>query len=270
MLNCSFTLCRIVRNNASPRPTTSHLAPKPITRPPPASPPRQPIPKPVPPPAKPVSDTEDDDDYDMGFGVFVTDEGGYQLVAPEETIQPVRPPVVPPVVPAVLDRKGLERSTSLNFESSILKTQQASQGSGARHGAAGSQSTGTGALTGSQWKRTMSAEALSRQQAIARVIGTGSGSSQTTAQPLRPVVNSVAPARELPYGAKAGPSVGMDEYERMKAELETMRRAQAKATEDMLEYKKEAQKRQGEAVGIRKQLVEVRLVKAAKGGTRRF
>jgi len=116
----------------------------------------------------------------------------------------------------------------------------------------------------------MSAEALSRQQAIARVIGSGSGTSQATAQPPRPVVNSIAPPRELLSTAKAGPSVGMDEYERMKAELETMRRAQAKATEDMLEYKREAQKRQGEAVGIRKQLVEVRLVKAAKGGTRRF
>ena len=206
----------------------------------------------------------------MGFGVFVTDEGGYQLVAPEETSPPVKPAVVPLSATVVPERKGLERSTSLNFDSSSQKNQQITQGSGARYSAAGSQNGGTGGLTGSQWKRTMSAEALSRQQAIARVIGSGSGTSQATAQPPRSVINSIAPLRELPSAAKAGPSVGMDEYERMKAELETMRRAQAKATEDMLEYKREAQKRQGEAVGIRKQLVEVRLVKAAKGGTRRF
>jgi hypothetical protein len=202
----------------------------------------------------------------MGFGVFVTDEGGYQLVAPEVTNPPVKPTVVPLGAPVVPDRRALERSTSLNFETSSQKSQQASQGTTARYAAAGSQPGGTGGLTGSQWKRTMSAEALSRQQAIARVIGSGSGNSQTIAQLPRPVVNSVAPARELPPANKAGPSVGMDEYERMKAELETMRRAQAKATEDMLEYKREAQKRQGEALGIRKQLVEVSVEEGARGG----
>jgi len=109
----------------------------------------------------------------------------------------------------------------------------------------------------------MSADALARAQAIERAVGSGSSSDVVAKAALRPVVNSSRPTdpQTAPQLSAARTMATTDDAARMQAEIEALRLAlrqtEMKAEEEVMAYKREAQKRQGEAVGVRKRLEEV-------------
>lgn len=228
----------------------------------------------------------------MAMDVLVNEEGKYTIVEQAQQDRPianlpkpVSSPSVPPQAPAPalvpvpapvpisLDRQ-LGRSTSLNFDSqsqSLQRQRQQQQQQQQRPGSS-SQAFNSQGAGGSQWKRTMSADQLARKQAIEKAVGSGSAvgglaSNAVAAQavPRSTVVNSGRPidtsARNLPSATTETAAVDSREAARLQAELEALRQklreTELRAEEQVLAFKREAQKRHGEAVYVRTQLDEV-------------
>jgi Skp family chaperone for outer membrane proteins len=118
----------------------------------------------------------------------------------------------------------------------------------------------------------MSADQLARKQAIEKAVGSGSSTgalvpNAVAAQtvPRLGFVNSGRPidtsAYVQPNGTSEPAAVNPGEAARLQAELEALRRklreTELKAEEQVLAFKREAQKRHGEAVYVRTQLDEV-------------
>jgi hypothetical protein len=118
----------------------------------------------------------------------------------------------------------------------------------------------------------MSADQLARKQAIEKAVGSGSAAgalgsnavaAQTVARPT--VINSSRPsdtsAHVQPNVTSEPAAVNPGEAARLQAELEALRQklreTELKAEEQVLAFKREAQKRHGEAVYVRTQLDEV-------------
>lgn len=240
--------------------------------------------KPIPVPVQ--EEESDDDDYAMAMDVLVNEEGKYMVVPQVQPDRPIAnlpkpvssaaapaPSPAPAPVPISSDRQ-LGRSTSLNFDSqsqSLQRQRQQQQQQQQRPGSS-SQAFNSQGAGGSQWKRTMSADQLARKQAIEKAVGSGSstgalGLNAVAAQPVaRPgVVNSNRPsetsAHVQPNGTSETAPVNAGEAARLQAELEALRQklkeTELKAEEQVLAFKREAQKRHGEAVYVRTQLDEV-------------
>lgn len=210
----------------------------------------------------------------MSVGVFVDDNGGYQLVNESEghARQPApaasepRPianlPKATSPAPLSSERKALGRSTSLNFDSSSIQRRDTANRPAQAHSSQGF--GGSQAGPHHQWKRNSSADVLARAQAITKAVGSGSTSNGVVSiVPPRPVVNSSRPpAAAVPTTtATAVDTEPADENAKLQAEIErlrvAMRQTELKAEEELLSYKREAQKRQGETIGVRKRLEEV-------------
>ena len=200
------------------------------------------------------------------------------ITAPSPVLTPAQAPAqAQAAVPITSDRQ-LGRSTSLNFDSQSQslqrqRQQQQQQQQQQRPGSS-SQAYNSQGAGGSQWKRTISADQLARKQAIAKAVGSGSAAgalgsnavaAQTVARPI--VVNSGRPsdtsAHVQPNVTSETASVNPGEAARLQAELEALRQklreTELKAEEQVLAFKREAQKRHGEAVYVRTQLDEVSL-----------
>lgn len=239
----------------------------------------------------PVQEEEsDDDDYAMAMDVLVNEEGKYMVVPQVPNDRPIAnlpKPVSSPSMPApalvpvpgpgpISSDRQLGRSTSLNFDSqsqSLQRQRQQQQQQQQRPGSS-SQAYNSQGAGGSQWKRTISADQLARKQAIEKAVGSGSSTgalvpNAVAAQPVaRPgIVNSGRPsdtsAHVQPNGTTEAAPVDSGEAARLQAELEALRQklreTELKAEEQVLAFKREAQKRHGEAVYVRTQLDEVSL-----------
>jgi hypothetical protein len=231
----------------------------------------------------------------MAMDVLVNEEGKYMVVPQVQQDRPIanlpKPvttapsPVLAPApapaqaqapVPISSDRQ-LGRSTSLNFDSQSQslqrqRQQQQQQQQQQQRLGSSSQAYNSQGAGGSQWKRTMSADQLARKQAIEKAVGSGSSTgalvsnavgAQAVARPG--VINSGRPsdtsAHVQPNGTTEAAAVDSGEAARLQAELETLRQklreTELKAEEQVLTFKREAQKRHGEAVYVRTQLDEV-------------
>jgi hypothetical protein len=190
--------------------------------------------------------TEDDDDDDMFGGVIINENGGYTLIEP--TIKEKPGDRVSNGKESLQgDRKGLGRSTSLTtFDSqprppNSTRTMLNGPPPERLNGSQGS----------SSWGRTMSAEALARREAIQKAIPSSNhGPVHGTSATNQGQTVNVLPPRAQPV--QAGQAVSLEEYEKMKRELATLRAELEKKEKEREEAKREAQTKAGEAQNMRK------------------